>query len=326
MRLRHYAELALLRAVQVALAAGVQPWFIAFVLARVLPIRRAVIRRNVSAFLKLDARPSGTFATRVLEHTYLNLSTLLAIDLSACRCSCVPRSPAAAGGACAAAAGSAADFSVGGGLRIDFDGAIPATYFEDLDAGRGVILVTAHLGAWEALIFVRELAGSPPRPFNVAYKPLHNSLLDDWLLRLRSRSGARLLPSAGALPSMEAALGRGEIVGMVADQLSGRARVPASFLGRTTLASPGLGLLHARTGAPVWFAALLRNSSRSEKPFRLFMERVAEGSRAGDPGASVEATVQAFFDTAAKYVAAFPDQYLWAYDLLRRCRQAELQR
>ena len=61
--------------------------------------------------------------------------------------------------------------------------------------------------------------------------------------------------------ALRRALWAGGMVGMVADQRPSRSGVAATFLGQGVEFSPGLATLHDETGCPVWFAALLLETS-----------------------------------------------------------------
>jgi KDO2-lipid IV(A) lauroyltransferase len=63
-----------------------------------------------------------------------------------------------------------------------------------LAAGKGAIILLAHMGPWEALT---QLPGFAARhdieaPFGAMYRPLNNSYLDDWFKSQREASGTRL--------------------------------------------------------------------------------------------------------------------------------------
>ena len=73
----------------------------------------------------------------------------------------------------------------------------------DLQEG-GVIVVSAHIGAWELLpaLLLPELP--PSARATIVYRPLHNSWLDRWVLRRRSRLGGTFIPARGSVPALTA--------------------------------------------------------------------------------------------------------------------------
>lgn len=85
-----------------------------------------------------------------------------------------------------------------------------------LESTRPVILAGAHHGNVEWAL--QRLALEMPGRFVCLYKPLRNARFDAWMRRLRSRSGARLIPAKTVL--RELAQSRDvAAVGLVADQV-----------------------------------------------------------------------------------------------------------
>lgn len=130
---------------------------------------------------------------------------------------------------------------------------------DDIQLGRGLIFLSAHIGMWELL----PLCILPLLPHGTAvsivYRPLHNRGLDRWILQRRLRHGAKLIPASGSLPQLTSALVKGEVVCILADQRPSDRQCgeQLTFLGRTARFACGAALLHEVTGAPAWFGALV---------------------------------------------------------------------
>jgi len=125
-----------------------------------------------------------------------------------------------------------------------------------LRAGRGALLVTAHVGCGELGCVGLAKIG-----------PVHSvagvQMLGSWTPALRRRflrAGLRLHPSRG-LRGLESALRRGEIVALQIDGDQGRRRAAAPFLGAPRPLPVGPTWLAARTGACVLPAACVREGS-----------------------------------------------------------------
>jgi len=116
--------------------------------------------------------------------------------------------------------------------------------------GRGVLLLTAHLGNWEA---AAQLLSRLDVPINVTGFD-HESPEIRALLNQASKARFRLLPLTGsptdAIP-LVAAMRRGEVVAMLGDRAYGSpvARIP--FLGGTASFPVGAYVLAAIAGAPL---------------------------------------------------------------------------
>jgi KDO2-lipid IV(A) lauroyltransferase len=115
--------------------------------------------------------------------------------------------------------------------------------------GKGVFIMSAHLGMWEAAAQpVALYAGG----MDVVGRPLDNPHLDRDLVALRTRFGNRLLSKRGAARGMLKSLRGGGRVGILIDQ---RARpsdaVEVPFFGHPARTSSVLARLALRTGAAV---------------------------------------------------------------------------
>jgi KDO2-lipid IV(A) lauroyltransferase len=115
--------------------------------------------------------------------------------------------------------------------------------------GKGILLLSAHLGNWELLAPSHALTAFA---LSIVVRPLDEPILQRLAERFRLRSGVELIAKRNALRDILKALRQGRMVGMLLDQNSSRAegvfvpffRVPAST-------SKGLATISLRTGAPV---------------------------------------------------------------------------
>ena len=82
-------------------------------------------------------------------------------------------------------------------------------------AGKPVIAVTAHYGNWEVLGWLMIMHGSMIA--SVA-KPVKNPLIDAEVNRIRTQSGAQIIPREGALRSLVRILKAGNSVALLLDQ------------------------------------------------------------------------------------------------------------
>jgi|AMFO01.1.fsa_nt_gi Lauroyl/myristoyl acyltransferase len=119
-----------------------------------------------------------------------------------------------------------------------------------LGRGRGVFLLSAHIGSWEVAALVAGLL--IPAGFAVVNRPLDNPLLEAELERLRGLFGNRALGKANVTRGIVRQLRAGGAVGILIDQRTQeREGVPAPFFGHPAWTHPALARLCVRTGAPV---------------------------------------------------------------------------
>jgi Kdo2-lipid IVA lauroyltransferase/acyltransferase len=128
----------------------------------------------------------------------------------------------------------------------------------DLEAGRPVLLLTAHQCNWEWLLQIMALELGAP--FLAAYKPPHSAWADRLMLGVRSRFGAQMVPGKRLLREVLRRRGTAHVIGMVADQMptSSPGRVWLNFLGRQTAFFPGPAELARAGGYRVYFLPLRR--------------------------------------------------------------------
>lgn len=145
--------------------------------------------------------------------------------------------------------------------------------------GRGVLVMSAHLGTWEIAAYPVGLYGEP---MHVIGRPLDNPLLDRRLARIRTRFGNRTIPKRGAARGALGVLRDGGVVGILIDQ---RVRPdegePLPFFGHPAITSPLAGRLAIRTGAPIVpLFGHLEPGGRYRVVFREPIEPAGEGEAA----------------------------------------------
>lgn len=124
------------------------------------------------------------------------------------------------------------------------------------------ILVTAHMGNWEAMACAHALRSG--RPLSVVGRRLDNAGADRFVRELRSQYNTDVIDKQRGLRQMLGALRQGRDLGILIDQaLDPRQAVFVEFFGRQCTAVPVVSLLARRTGAlvvPAWSWYDLRES------------------------------------------------------------------
>lgn len=115
--------------------------------------------------------------------------------------------------------------------------------------GRGLVLFTAHFGAWEAVV----LYIAHHWPFSVLYKKMGDEALNATIISGRSRSGAKMIPKNLGIRPFIQTLMRHEAVGILPDQnVDEREGVYAPFFGRPASTSPIVSRLALRNSTPTF--------------------------------------------------------------------------
>lgn len=176
-------------------------------------------------------------------------------------------------------------------------------------AGRGVILVAPHLGAWELL----GLYCSSRFPFNALYLRPVNAALERFMTQGRTRFGLQLAPGTpGGLRTLARALANGEIVCLMPDQdpLRG-AGVFVPFFGVLANTTTLVSRLAGRSGARMVLAFAERLPGGVG--FRLHFRDASPAVYDADiltSAAALNADIE-------RLVRDCPEQYLWSYKRFR---------
>lgn len=174
-----------------------------------------------------------------------------------------------------------------------------------LAAGRGAVMVTAHLGS--PVLVAQILAVRQCRVVSVVEAVRPPQLLD-LMVRVRGSHGIRLVPfGPNVVRELTEALERNEIVGLVADRDLQKSGVPVDFFGVETSMPTGPVMLAMRTGAALIpaFTYRLRNGrfiARIEEPLEL--------ARTGKLKEDVRLNTQRLAAVLEKAIAEKPEQWI----------------
>lgn len=182
-------------------------------------------------------------------------------------------------------------------------------------SGKGVIIASPHLGAWE--IVGPYLASR--WPMTILYRPSRLAELDATIRAARERGGASLVPTdAGGVRSLFKALGRGELVGILPDQEPAlESGVFAPFFGIDTNTMVLLPRLAQKSGATVLFVFAERLPWG--RGYILHVEPAPAGI--DDQDATVAAT--ALNQVVERCVRVAPAQYQWSYKRFKKRPQGQ---
>jgi len=175
--------------------------------------------------------------------------------------------------------------------------------------GRGVLYLTAHLGAWELSAFVHSLHG---HPLHVVMRGMDNPFLDRMVQRYRTMHGNSAVDKDNFVRGLLAAMKAGETVGILMDtNMTPPQGVFVEFFGISACTASGLARIALRTdaavvpGFTVWDPALGK--------YRLRFEPALQLIRTGNDEADVVANTALFTKVIESYVRRYPDQWLWVH-------------
>lgn len=178
--------------------------------------------------------------------------------------------------------------------------------------GKGVIIVTGHLGNWEyggAYVAARGM------PFDAVTRGMANPLFDAYIRRTRAQIGFEVIHDAEAVRRTPRALKEGRVIAMVCDQDGlNLASTFVPFFGRPAKTPRGPAVFALRLGVPLIFAASVRRPSGN---YALLLTRLPV-TITGDRDADIDNIVLAYTQRLEAYVREYPEQYFWQHRRWRR--------
>ena len=171
--------------------------------------------------------------------------------------------------------------------------------------GRGTVMVSGHFGNLE--LFASFMARF--NPVDLLVKPQNNPLVHEMIVRLRSRCGVGVIPTAGGVKQVFKAIRAGRWVAMAADQDARRHGVFVPFFGRLASTPEGPARISLQTQAPILFGlAHRRPDGRHEGVFEA--PREASGPPTDE---NVREVVAWYTQRLEAAVRERPEQWFWLH-------------
>ena len=178
---------------------------------------------------------------------------------------------------------------------------------EALARGKGMVLVTGHLGNWDLPAAVMAGRGYT---VNVIVETLEPPAWNERVQAIRDSIGLRAIPMETGVRELYAALGRNETVAVVFDRPLVDGGVPVRYFGAETRVPEGVARLALRTGAAVVGAVGVRRGDRIVTRVSPPFEVPATGDRQHD----VRALTQAITCWLEGHVRQHPSQWFMFRD------------
>jgi len=182
-------------------------------------------------------------------------------------------------------------------------------YLAAREAGKGVLVLTGHLGAWELSSFYHSLMGYP---MTMVIRRLDNPGVDLLVNRIRCLHGNHVVDKDDFARGLLTAMRRGETVGILMDtNMTPPQGVFVDFFGRAACTASGLARVALKTGAAVLPGFLLWEES--EQKYVLHFGKILELQQTGDAEQDILANTALFARVTEEYIRRYPDQWLWVH-------------
>jgi KDO2-lipid IV(A) lauroyltransferase len=180
---------------------------------------------------------------------------------------------------------------------------------EGLAAGKGLVVVTGHLGNWEWGSLLLSLGGAA---VGVIAKPMDNPWINSFLDRIRNKAGMQVWSKQGAIRRAMQTLRQGQGFAAVIDQDGGTKGFVSTFLGApaSTMSLPVA--LAIRMGSPILVSALIREGGA------LSFRAVQNSLHWPKPGVPEEEDlarlVLAVNNDLSEIIRSYPEQWIWIHN------------
>jgi len=175
--------------------------------------------------------------------------------------------------------------------------------------GRGVLVVTGHLGAWELSSFYHSLMG---HPMGMVIRRLDNALVDTLVNRIRCMHGNTVFHKDDFARGLLSAMRAGETVGILLDtNMTPPQGIFVPFFGVQACTGAALARVALKTEAAVLPGFLLWEES--EQRYVLHFGAEVALVRTGDAEQDTVANTALFTKAIEGYVRRYPEQWLWVH-------------
>jgi Kdo2-lipid IVA lauroyltransferase/acyltransferase len=182
-------------------------------------------------------------------------------------------------------------------------------YLAAREKGRGVLVITGHLGQWELSSFYHSLMGYP---MSMVIRRLDNPLVDRLVNGIRCLHGNTVLHKDDFARGLLGAMRRGETVGILMDtNMTPPQGVFVDFFGVPACTASGLARVAMRTEAAMLPGFLTWREE--EKKYVLEFGEPLKLVHTGNDEQDIVANTQICTTAIEAWVRRFPEQWLWVH-------------
>jgi KDO2-lipid IV(A) lauroyltransferase len=175
--------------------------------------------------------------------------------------------------------------------------------------GKGVILYTGHLGAWELTSFGLSILGYP---VSFLVRKVDNPQVEDFIDQTRMRFGNQTMDKMSAARSMVKILRSGEVLGLLLDlnTLDDEA-IFVDFFGIPASTNFVVAKLALRSGSPI--IPIFAPWDPESKKFLMRIQPPVLAEATGDEEADIRRLTEKLTLVIENEIRHYPDQWLWIH-------------
>ncbi len=194
-------------------------------------------------------------------------------------------------------------------IELDLDTNFLEQFERARAEGRGIIVVTAHIGNWELFALAFSMFFGPA---SLLSRRMDNPKIDAMVEQMRSSFGNRQIDKANAAAPILRLLRAGQCVGILADvNTHPKEGVFVPFFGIEACTTAGVGMLALRANALI--APMFAIWDESATRYKMISEPVIEPKNTGDRKADIVRITKEFTAAIERVVRKYPDQWVWIH-------------
>jgi Kdo2-lipid IVA lauroyltransferase/acyltransferase len=179
---------------------------------------------------------------------------------------------------------------------------------EKYELNKGVILLSAHFGNWEYIAISSAL--KLEIPFSVIIKNQRNPYVSDWLNKMRTRWGNKIVPLGISIRQVYKELLDKKVVAMVADQRGPSEGIRVNFFNKPSSIYSGTAQLALKAKVPVLCGIPIRQKNYS---YIAEIVEISSENLPEDNEGKIKELTQRYYDHLESLVREHPEQWLWMH-------------
>lgn len=174
--------------------------------------------------------------------------------------------------------------------------------------GKGVIILTGHIGNFELLAAYLSLRGYK---LSVVGREVYDPKLNKLLIENREKMGLENISSTEDIRKMISSLQKGRVLGILADQDSKKVKgVYVDFFGKKAKTPLGPALLHLKYGFPIVPLAILRMGRYG---YKIIVKKSIVFTPTGEKEKDLVQITQLYTEELEKIIRENPSEWVWMH-------------
>ncbi len=169
-----------------------------------------------------------------------------------------------------------------------------------------VIFFCGHQSNWEILF----LEGTSRMPGVAIGRPIKNTYLYNWVLKVRQKFGGKMITPQNAIREGLRGLKKGSFLGVVGDQGMPDSGYCSPFFGRNAWTSPIAAILSHRTGSPI----IVATTDRKEGKYFIHYSDPIWPNPDAPMDQEIDRLMKAALAQLESTIQARPGQWLWSHN------------